>query len=168
MRVTTHGQEPLLPSSEILDPKNVKQYYPPLEHTNVTTIKVRSTANSKLDHNEVWSCTFCESVIGSLRMTKEHIADCHGYMIQNHNDGTKMMHYLAAHAEKSGQTVCHMPDWNRMECGMTMSGDILVHLVEAHDLWEDDLLANEETGNIWIKIAEVNRDLRTERDSGMV
>lgn len=158
VRVTTHGKDPLLPTKEMLDPKNVKQYLAPLEHTNVAMIKVRSTAStSECDADQsIWSCTLCDAKIGNLRSNKEHVADCHGYMIQNHNDGTRKIHILAAHADANGETECHMPDEVTQEqCGYVESGDILQHLADEHDLPEDKILDNEETGRIWLTVAEV-------------
>ena len=77
-------------------------------------------------------------------------------MALNHNDSTKMIHYLAACAGADGEVVCHMPDWDHNECRETVDGDLLLHLEEADGVLEDDLLANKETGRVFVTIAKMN------------
>jgi hypothetical protein len=165
VHITTHGKDPKLPTAEMLDPKNVKQYLPPLKHTNVVSIEIRSTvthgigstANYYRGDTDVWLCNLCCAPIGSLQAVKEHLVDAHFLKQLDHNAQTKMIHFLAANVDATGERECYTPEHDGGECGYVGNGDILEHLMEedGHGLDEDDLRDNETTGNIFLTVAEV-------------
>lgn len=161
MFVTTHGEDPKLPTAEQLDPNNTKQYLPALEHTNLVKIKVHMTDNTQAiwDDGEIWYCSLCYAPIGTLQRVKEHLVDAHFFKKLLHNTDTKMIHFLAAKMDANGDSECCTPEHDGAECGY-VGGDILEHLMdeEGHGLDEDDLLDNEKTGKVFLTLAEVKKE----------